>query len=83
MSQAEDLLDSLSEEESSYFAGTSPNERHIVIGKDRFITVPEELKKIAVQGDNNIETVTFDCPRYWDEHDLSATIFQTYLQAIM
>lgn len=71
MSQAEDLLDSLSEEESSYFAGTSPNERHIVIGKDRFITVPEELKKIAVQGDNNIETVTFDCPRYWDEHDLS------------
>ena len=71
MSQAEDLLDSLSEEESSYFAGTSPNERHIAIGKDRFITVPEELKKIAVQGDNNIETVTFDCPRYWDEHDLS------------
>lgn len=47
------------------------NEEHIIIGKDRFITVPDSLKRIAVQYDHNIETVTFDCPRYWDEHDLS------------
>lgn len=46
-------------------------EGHIVVGKDRYITVPEGLKKIGVQYDHNVETVTFDCPRYWDEHDMS------------
>lgn len=46
-------------------------EPHIVIRPDRTVVVPEELRKIAVQFDHNIETVTFDCPRYWDEHDLS------------
>ena len=46
-------------------------EPHIVIGADRFITVPQELKRLAVQHDHNIETVTFDCPRYWDNHDMS------------
>ena len=44
---------------------------HIVVGSDRYITVPESLQKIGVQFDHNAETVTFDCPRYWDEHDLS------------
>ena len=47
------------------------NEPHIVIADDRSVLVPDELKEIAVQFDHNIETVTFDCPRYWDEHDLS------------
>lgn len=46
-------------------------EEHIVVNPDRTITVPESLKKIAVQYDHNIETVTFDCPRYWDEHDMT------------
>lgn len=46
-------------------------EPHIVIGKDRIITIPPELRTIAVQFDHNIETVTFDCPRYWDNHDMS------------
>ena len=46
-------------------------EPHIVINSDRTITVPSALTKIAVQFDHNIETVTFDCPRYWDDHDLS------------
>ena len=44
---------------------------HVVVGSDRYITVPESLQKIGVQFDHNAETVTFDCPRYWDEHDLS------------
>lgn len=47
------------------------NEEHIVIGSNRVITVPPSLKRIAVQHDHNIETVTFDCPRYWDGRDLS------------
>lgn len=68
MSQAEDLLNSLSDGEST---GSVSSEPHIVIGSNRQITVPAALKEIAVQFDHNIETVTFDCPRYWDGHDLS------------
>ena len=66
MSQAEDLLNSLTTD--------GEVEEHIVIGNDRFITVPQSLKKIAVQFDNNVRTVTFDCPRYSDGRDLSAMI---------
>lgn len=64
-------VDALLDEAINSYAGSGINESHIVIGRDRVICVPEELKKIAVQLDHNIETVTFDCPRYWDEHDLS------------
>lgn len=54
---------------------------HIVIGKDRHITVPDEIKRIAVQYDHNVETVTFDCPRYWDGHDLSEmTVYINYMR---
>lgn len=77
MSQAEELLDSLPED--NYMAGSGDEERHIVIGRDRIIAVPEELKKIAVQYDHDIETVTFDCPRYWDGHDLSGNTFVAYI----
>lgn len=49
-----------------------PNpEGHIVVGGDRFITVPSNLKRLGVQYDHNMETVTFDCPRYWDNRDMS------------
>ena len=71
MSKAEELLDSLSIEDIQPFTSEPDIEGHIVIDKDRIIHVPTELKRIAVQYDANIETVTFDCPRYWDEHDLS------------
>lgn len=67
MSQAEELLKSA----ASTRTVNPDTEPHIVIGDDRFITVPAELKRIAVQGDHDVETVTFDCPRYWDNHDLS------------
>ena len=65
MSQAEDLLESLP-------TGNSGDlEPHIIIDKKRKVSVPDELKRIAVQHDHNIETVTFDCPRYWDGNDMS------------
>lgn len=55
-------------------------EGHIVVGADRFITVPATLKRLGVQHDHNIETVTFDCPRYWDNHDMSTmTVYINYM----
>lgn len=65
-------VDELLESEDVYSGpGSGANEEHIVIGRDRFITVPDSLKKIAVQYDRNVETLIFDCPRYWDDEDLS------------
>ena len=68
MSEAENLLNTLSDEGVS---ATATTEEHIVVNADRTVTVPESLRDIAVQFDHNIETVTFDCPRYWDGNDLS------------
>lgn len=74
MSQADELLESITSESSE--------SENIVIGDDRFIVVPESLKRIAVQYDHNIETVTFDCPRYSDGHDLSRMqIYVNYIRA--
>lgn len=72
MSKATDLLNSLSSEQIATYSARPESEPHIVIGEDRTISVPVELRKLGVQYDHNIETVTFDCPRYWDGHDLSA-----------
>ena len=74
MSQAEDLLNSLTDEEIALYTANLETEGHIVVDSDRFVTVPDELKRIAVQFDHNIETVTFDCPRYWDGIDMSKMI---------
>ena len=71
MSQAEELLRGLNGDEAAAYTVRSVAEPHIVIGTDRVIRVPDELKRLAVQFDHNIETVTFDCPRFWDEHDMS------------
>jgi hypothetical protein len=61
---------------------TPETEPHIVIGPDRVIIVPPELQNIAVQYDHNIETVIFDCPRYWDDHDMSTMrVFIEYTRA--
>ena len=82
MSQAEELLNSLSENDILAYTAEPEEEPHIVIGSDRFIKVPDVLKRIAVQFDHNIETVTFDCPRYWDEHDMSKmNVFINYMRA--
>lgn len=56
------------------FATNSNIEEHIVVGADRYITVPARLKRIAVQFDHDVETVTFDCPRYWDDLDMSKMV---------
>lgn len=75
MATAEELLNSLS-------MSNSENEGHIVIGLDRKITVPASLKRIAVQYDHNVETVTFDCPRYWDGIDMSKmAIYVNYMRS--
>lgn len=71
MSQAEALLNSLSTDEIAAYSVNSEAEPHIIIGRDKFITVPLSLQRIGVEHEHDIETVTFECPRYWDEHDLS------------
>lgn len=77
MSQADELLESLTSE-----AGDSVASENIVIGDDCFITVPESLKKIAVQYDHNVETVTFDCPRYRESYDMSRMkVYINYLRS--
>lgn len=81
MSDAYDTLVNLTEDEITLYSSAPEVEKHIVIGADRFITVPNELKRIAVQFDHNVETVTFDCPRYWDDHDLST--MQIYINYVL
>ncbi len=76
MSQAEELLNSVSANNEIAVQTADPQtEGHIIVDSNRFITVPDELKRIAVANDHNIETVTFECPRYWDGHDLSQMQF--------
>ena len=75
MSEIDKILDNVSDDDIAlYLAGETPEEEHVVIDSDRKIIVPDSLKRIAVQHDHDIETVTFDCPRYWDGHDLSKMI---------
>lgn len=81
MSDALDLINGLSEEEIQSRILDYEQEGHIVINKDRRISVPAELQRIAVQYDHNIETVKFDCPRYWDGIDMSEmAIYINYMR---
>ena len=81
MNEAEKLLNSLSTDDISLQLANPETEPHIVVGEDRFITVPEELRRIAVQFDHDVETVTFDCPRYWDGLDMSElSIYINYMR---
>ena len=80
MSQVDELLQTIAASPVKT-AGAAGSEGHIAIGMDRFIIVPDELKKIGVQFDHNIETVTFDCLRYWDENDMSTMkIYINYMR---
>jgi hypothetical protein len=57
-------------------------EGHIVVRGDRFITVPANLKRLGVQYDHNMETVVFDCPRYWDNRDMSKmAVYINYIRS--
>ena len=79
MSKAENLLNSLNTPSGLVNESEEP---HIVIGYDRVVTVPDQLKRLAVQHDHDVETVTFDCPRYWDEHDMSKmSVYINYLRS--
>lgn len=81
MSQADELLNSLSEGDVSLQLVNPETEPHIVIGDDRIVSVPKELQRIAVQYDHDVETVTFDCPRYWDGLDMSEmSIYINYMR---
>jgi hypothetical protein len=71
MSLAENLLNTLPDNSAATRTGGGVEEGHIIIDENRHITIPDELKIIAVTNDKNVETVTFDCVRYWDGHDLS------------
>lgn len=82
MGQAEELLDSLTPEQIAAYSVDTDDEPHIVIGNDRRISVPESLRRIAVQYDHNVETVMFDCPRYWDNLDMSQmAIYINYMRS--
>lgn len=79
MSLAEEMLSTMSaSDDSSTYLEEEP---HIVINESRIAVVPAELKTIAVTGDKDIETVTFDCVRYWDGNDLSS--FAIYLNYVL
>ena len=81
MSKADELLNSLSEDDISLQLTNPETEPHIIIGEDRVISVPKELQRIAVQYDHNVETVAFDCPRYWDDLDMSKlNIYINYMR---
>lgn len=70
MSQAEMLLANL-DDQSAAVTDDSLAEEHIVIDDNRYIKVPDSLKRLGVRGDHDIETVTIESPRYWDGHDMS------------
>ena len=72
MSLGTELLDEISQNGVAVASVDPSTEEHIVINDNRFISVPSSLKRIAVQFDHDVETVTFDCPRYWDGLDMSA-----------
>ena len=81
MSKADELLNSLSEDDISLQLTNPETEPHIIIGEDRVISVPKELQRIAVQYDHDVETVIFDCPRYWDDLDMSKlNIYINYMR---
>ena len=81
MSQAEDLLNTLTTSVDATRLADASTEPHIIIDENRVVNVPDVLKRLAVQYDHDVETVTFDCPRYWDEHDMSEmAIYINYLR---
>ena len=54
----------------------------IVIDSNRIVHVPEKLKRIGVEGDHNIEEITFSIPRYWDGNDLyKGTPYVNYMRS--
>lgn len=82
MSKADELLaNGANNSGISLQLANATNEPHISIDNDRIVSVPKELRRIAVQFDHNVETVTFDCPRYWDGLDMSElSVYINYMR---
>lgn len=77
MTNAEKLLATLAVDETA-----TELEGCVVIDDEGYPIVPSSLKKIAVQGDHNVKTVPFDCPRYSDGRDLSTMkVYINYLRS--
>lgn len=82
MSLAENLLNTLNSDNAIDSQDTNDIEEPIIVDETRKIIVPDKLKMIAVTGDKDVETVTFNCIRYWDAvHDLSN--FVIYINYIL
>ena len=73
MALADKLLDNISEEQFAEYMLVEENP-HIVIDEDRNIILPERYKIIAAQGDHDMTTYTFDCPRFSDGRDMSKMV---------
>lgn len=60
----------------------APDEPRVTIN-ERILDIPDELKTIGVENDNNVERIYFEIPRYFDEvNDLSEFNFYiNYLNA--
>lgn len=83
MDKAEELLNTLDVNDENLYPVSPEEEAHIVIGKDRVITVPPDLRRLGVQYDKNVESVTFDCPRYWDGIDLlNMAMYINYIHTV-
>ena len=79
MSLAEEMLSSISVDDG--IQTYSEIEEHIVVNDMRQIIVPNSLKTIAVTKDKDVQSITFDCVRYWDGNDLST--FAIYLNYVL
>lgn len=79
MSQAEELLNSLSGTATT--ADTSSDS--VIIDSERFLTVPENLKKLGVSPDHGVNTIHFIGPRYSENgSDLSTmSIYVNFMRA--
>ena len=80
MSEVDKLVNRMAEELNSpneYSLSTNPesNPSYVLINPDRTLTVPDNLRKIGIQHDHNVESVVFKCPRYNDGIDLSTMSF--------
>lgn len=82
MTEAEKLLATLDVNDPKLLPIPSKDDGYIVIGEDRIITVPDALKRIAVQYDIDVEAVMFECPRYFNGIDLTKLdLYVNYMRA--
>lgn len=82
MTEAEKLLATLDVNDPKLLHIPSKDDGYFIIGEDRVITVPDGLKRIAVQYDVEVEAVMFECPRYFNGIDLTKLdMYVNYMRA--